>query len=152
MNRGCVLTLLALSLAGARAGAVRPDTQRTPDAPAVAAGVYTVVFHLSSALPLPPGASVLCRAKLTPSLPGGDRAIAQPAAGAGNGPGASGQCAVEIPFFSPVNQASSGATLSYEIDALSPTGQVIRHVKQSGVPVPNPPGGSRVRVRVPVGL
>ena len=138
--------LVLLLLAPAMGGAGLP----VPGAEAVG-GAYRLRFNLNVASTLPARAVVTCKARIIPdgageANPDGELAgvPAESATGVAEVNGATAVCAVEIPFSWTVNNAWSGARLSYEIDAISVAGSlpvVVRSSAERGVAVAFPPAG-----------
>lgn len=137
------LGLLALSVAS-WAGPV--DDPRAPAAPVVANGVYSVNFHVYGAAPVPSGTTLTCKAKVTPTLPGAPNPNTQPVVAIGSAIG----CTLEIPYAWTVSQSSNAAAISYQVDAVSDSGTVVRSTSVRRVGVGLPPAGGTARVNVAV--
>ncbi|MDE3189004.1 MAG: hypothetical protein KGM96_15955 [Acidobacteriota bacterium] len=115
---------------------------------------YVIRFNLNVASALPAGATVTCKARIVPNLPGQGNVNGQPAAvpvetatGVAAVTGSTAACAVEIPFSWTANNAPSGAVLSYEIEAVSVAGSlpvVVRSSAQQGIAVAYPGIGRTV--------
>jgi len=115
---------------------------------------YVIRFNLNVASTLPAGATVTCKARLVPNLPGQGNLPSQSAVvpvetatGVAALTGSTAACAVEIPFSWTVNNTQSGAVLSYEIEAVSVSGSlpvVVRSSAQQGIAVAYPPMGGTV--------
>jgi hypothetical protein len=147
MHRARTLMLLLFALLAPAAGLPVPTTPRTT----AAGGTYALSFNLDVASTLPAGATVTCKARIVPNLPGVQNMKGQPAAvpvesatGVAAVSGSTAVCAVEIPFSWTVNNYQGGAMLSYEIKAVTVTGSlpvVVRSSVQQGIPVASPPMG-----------
>jgi hypothetical protein len=130
-------TISAIVLCGVLAAATQPGLSgSSADASGTAASVYAVAFHPEAGA-LPHGEMYVCRARI---MPGAN--AAQPAMGAGNAAG----CALEVPFVWAANHSQPAATLSYEVDAVSADGRVLRSVAREGVALPEPAPGSVSRI------
>ncbi len=140
-----VLGLGFLALAAA-AWAGPADDSHGSAPPAVASGVYSVNFRVSSATPVPGGATLTCKAKVVPSIPGAPARNTQPVIGVATPSG----CALEIPYAWSVNQAQAVASLNYEIDAISTAGVVVRSSGPQAVSVAAPPPGGAAQVNLSV--
>jgi hypothetical protein len=141
-------TLLALGfLALAATASAGPlDDPHTSGPPAMASGVYSVSFHLNSATSVPTGATLTCKAKVVPSVPGAPARNVQPVVGIGT----PGGCALEVPYAWSANQAQAVASLDYEIDAVSNDGAVVRSTGPRAVRVAAPPAGGTAQVNLSV--
>lgn len=136
-----LLALYALGLCGTGWAA-------TPDVSSRESGGM-VVIHFDVSLPasLPPGASILCRARVVPDGPAepGD-GDGQVVTAMGNRRGSMADCAVEMPVWRRLRDGDSGAQLSYEVDALVSSGgaaSVVQVAAEQGVAVtPEQTGGA----------
>lgn len=122
------------------------DEPRVSPPPATASGVYSVTFHVTAGTPVPTGATLRCRAKVVPSLPGAPPTNTQPAVGVGSPAG----CALEIPYSWTTDQARGVAALNYEIQAVSSSGAVVRTTALRHVDVAYPPAGGTANLDVRV--
>jgi hypothetical protein len=113
-------------------------------APVAASAAYAVRFSLFLARTLPPGAAILCKARLTSKDHGLRSLSAQPVqSGQATLVGSNANCSVHIPFtwaYDPSNPASS-AEILYEIDTVSAAGQPLLAPRvqsfQVSYPTPN---------------
>lgn len=104
-----------------------------PHAAAQTAPAYRVEWRMNLPADLPPGAPILCKAKLVPGtggMPAGG--FAPVATGAGERNGSSARCAVEVPVWWHAHPGDRGAKLSAEVDALEPVGGGQRVVRLAG--------------------
>jgi hypothetical protein len=124
--------------------AVQPDrngsnaTDPSADVGASVTSIYALAFHPEVG-ELPPGAIYVCRARI---MPGAN--AEQPAKGSGNSAG----CALEIPFAWQANRPQPAATLSYEVDAVSVDGRVLRSVERDGLPLPAPMADTKAYIEL----
>ena len=147
--RSLVTVLLAIS-----APAVGWAGLPMPGSPLAVGRAYVIRFNLNVASALPAGATVTCRVRIVPNLPGQESANGQPAAapvetatGVASLSGSTAACAVEIPFSWMASNPPSGAVLSYEIEAVTMAGAVpvvARSSAQQGIGVPYPGIGRTV--------
>ena len=128
-----LLALYALGLCGA-GWAATPDVSSRESG-----GVVVIRFDVSLPASLPPGASILCRARVMPNgraEPGGSEAQVVTAMGIRHGSMA--DCAVEMPVWRQLRDGDGGAQVSYEVDALVSSGRaasVVRVAAEQGVAV-----------------
>lgn len=159
--RSLLSLLLALPVSVFAAAAPAVDQQRDV-LPVLVSGVYSVAFNVNLASALPPGATLLCRAKVVPNaLPFNsfDRSMLPTGSGVASIHGSTATCWVEIPFAWTLNGASSSASLyreaalSYEIDAVSASGSiptVLRASTAQGIGVSYPSAGGSARLNINV--
>jgi hypothetical protein len=142
MVRLVIFTALAVqSLAAAAAG--------DAPAPALSAvnGVYVLAFDASEATPMPAGARLVCKARMIPNLPNAENSNIQPAVGGGASPvGSRAKCTLEVPFSWVVIHPQNGASLSYEIEAVSAAGTRIWAIAQRGIGVAYPRAGTTAQM------
>ena len=127
-----------------------------PGSPLAVGRAYVIRFNLNVASALPAGATVTCRVRVVPNLPGQGNASGQPAAvpveeatGVTEVNGSTAFCAVEIPFSWMSSNTPSGAVLSYEIEAVSVASSVpvvVRSSAQQGLAVAYPGIGQTVNL------
>ncbi len=120
-------------------------------------GVFVIHFHLNVASTLPAGSTITCKARIAPDAPtlaeAGRRSAVTPvetATGVALITGSAAECAVEIPFSWTVNDAQSGVTLSYQVEAISVSGPfplVVRSSAQEGIGLDYPPQGANGGIR-----
>lgn len=123
--------------AGAGSGAANADTD------GALSGIYTISFHPEVSRQLPPGAMLVCRARVLPAVNG-----VQPGAGFGRAPGNQSGCALEVPFVWAANRPQPAATLSYEVDEVGADGRLLRAVTRNGVALPEAAAGAARRIDV----
>jgi hypothetical protein len=140
MRTMVALLLHGLLVAGAQPGASGPGVTNT-DMDGAVTGVYALSFHPEVSRPLPPGAMVVCRARILPGV----NAV-QPAMGTAGG-NQSG-CALEIPFAWAANRPRPVATLGYEVDEIGSDGRVLRRVVREGVVLPESAAGTARHIDV----
>ncbi|WP_058189126.1 hypothetical protein [Terracidiphilus gabretensis] len=137
-------TICAIVLCGVLAAAAQPDpgssntTDSSVNAGSAMTSVYALTFHPEAGA-LPAGAVYVCRARIMPSTN-----AAPPANGSGNQSG----CALELPFAWQANRPQPAATLSYEVNAVSADGRVLRSVAREGIALPAPVAGSAAHVEL----
>ena len=112
-------------------------------------GVYQVTLNLTVASTLPANSTVVCKAAIAPALRG--NASFSPAAlpletaaSVAQITGGTATCMVEIPFSWTLSGTSSGAALSFEVDAVNSGGAlpaVLRSSVQQGIQEPYPAQG-----------
>ncbi len=120
-------TICAMLLCGVLAYAAQPSLSgSSADTSGMASSVYALSFH-PGINTLPPGAIYVCRARIMPGVN-----ASEPAKGSGNEAG----CAVEVPFVWNSGHPQPSATVSYEVDAISTEGRVLRTVVREGVALP----------------
>ena len=141
-----VLRILAVAMLAVAAGA--PLCAQSPRAATSVSGAYRITFNLTVASTLPANSTLVCKAAITPIVRASDGSL-QPmpletVATLARISGGTAVCAVEIPFAWTIPDASSGADLSFEIDAVNPNGTapaLWRTSVQQGIPVAYPPSG-----------
>lgn len=113
-------------------------------------GTYSITFNLTIASTLPANSTIVCKAQVAPAnsnLEGFNAQVAAPvesASGVGAVSGSTATCAVEIPFSWTVEATRQGVALSYEIDAITPSGTlpaVVRTSTQQGLAESYPSSG-----------
>jgi hypothetical protein len=124
-----------------------PTTERKGSGPSTVAGVYSITFNLNIASTLPAGTTIVCKAQIAPNLPGLQSGVVpvETAAGVATVTGSTATCLVEIPFSWTLNNAKSGAVLSYEIDAVNASGALpvlLRTSALAGTAEPFPAAGA----------
>ena len=155
MNRARTLMLLLLvspALSPALASPA-PDivaAQRDAAAPVAVSGAFSLVFNVNFALPVPAGATLLCRGRVAPgpfSLENWSAVPVQTAIGQGGITGPRATCRVEIPFSWKVLNARSGVALSYQIDVVYAAGALpMATLAQQDVGAPYPAPGATASV------
>ena len=138
------VTIWAAQAAASRSGAAAAETS----------GAYAVTFHIKAPSTVPDGATVTCKAEVSPRLSWLDHLSPAPAPvesvnGVGKVAGSSADCTVQMPNASAVNDRGHGAALSYRIDAFTANGPVfVRTQQEIGVAVPKPGTTANLRVNV----
>ena len=112
------------------------------DAGSALVGVYVLTFHPEVSRPLPPGAMVVCRARILPGV------NAAPQAAMGTAGGNQSGCALEIPFVWAANRPQPVAMLGYEVDEIGADGRVLRRVVREGVVLPESAAGAARHIDV----
>lgn len=149
--------LLAVSFVTASSFA-RPVAEHHGSAMAVS-GAYAITFNLTIASTLPANSTIVCKAQAAPAnsnLEGFNAQVAAPvesASGVATVSGSTATCAVEIPFSWTVETTRQGVALSYEIDAINPSGAlptVVRTSVQQGMVESYPSTGGTASVAVNV--
>lgn len=130
--------LAVLVAAGTQVSAGPVDVSGPSAASPVVRGTYELTLHLSSARPVPSGASVVCKARVEPLLPGGRALNTQPAAVAA--PGKNGTCSFQLPFWTPVDSQARQVSLSYTVEAVSDAGAF--PLRQGSMLAPLSPDGT----------
>ena len=149
MNRArtVMLLLFVLPALSPALASPAPDivaAQRDAAAPVAVSGAFSLVFNVNFALPVPAGATLLCRARIAPgpfSLENWPAVPVQTAIGQGGITGPKATCRVEMPFSWKVLHAQSGVALSYQIEVESAAGALpaaIRAEQQVGAAYPAP--------------
>ncbi len=139
-----LVCLAAWAMASSTAMAAVGDVVATAASTSVQ-GVYLLTFDLGGATQMPAGATLNCRARIIPNLPGGDHATVQPAV-AGTTTELKPKCRVEVPFSWIVTQPQSGALLSYQIEAVSANGMRVWSTAQDGIGVAYPAAGATLQM------
>ena len=148
--------LLPVLMVSAAVWVAMATGSRVEAATATASGSYALTFHVATPTTVPDGATLKCRASVTPRLSTFDRLVAQPApaesvAGVGKVVGSSGNCTVQVPFAFAVRNPGNGAALSYRIDAYTSAGPAFVRTQQN-IPVAYPQSGATASVLLGVSL
>jgi hypothetical protein len=141
-----ILRILAVAMLAVTAGS--PLCAQSPRATTAVTGAYRITFNLTVASSLPASSTLVCKAAITPILRSSDGSIQslplETVATQARISRGTAVCAVEIPFSWTLPDASTGADLSFEIDAVNPNGSapaLWRTSFQQGIPVAYPPSG-----------
>ena len=140
-----VLSLFALLVSAAVCAAPVADP-RGGVAPVAVNGLYVLTFSVKVPVKLPPGATILCKARVAPHTPSLDsfRLSATPeATGQANVIGSTANCLVQLPFSWVIYDMQGGVALSYEIDAVSGAGAFpLAVLRQDGIVAAYPAAGT----------
>jgi hypothetical protein len=123
--------------------------------PLAAAGAYAVTFHVNTPTTVPDGATIACKARVTPNisviehLMRRKEAVAESSTGYARVANSSANCTVATPFAFNVADRDAGAALSYEIDAYTSAGPVFARTQQ-GIAVAYPRAGATANVPLDV--
>jgi hypothetical protein len=125
-------------------------------APITANGAYVVVFHVKTPSTIPDGATINCKARITPRLSSFESLIGkavpvESAPGVATVTGSSAVCAVEMPFSFAQKDPRNGADLGYEIDAFTSEGPAFVRTQQ-GIEIAYPRSGATEKLRLNVAL
>jgi hypothetical protein len=116
-----------------------------PTALANVHGEYLLTFDLSGVTALPAGTTLNCKARVIPNGPGGGASHVEPASGRSGMGQAKSKCSVEVPY-SWMADVQKGASLSYEIEAVSGSGTRVWAAAQQGIGVGFAPVGAILQV------
>lgn len=138
-------TLVLVVLAAAAAWAAQAADLSSKGAAAAARGAYAVTFHIKAPTTVPDGATVTCKARVTPNIPAlqnvmGDPVAVESVAGTAKVANSSASCTVELPVSLAVSNLQNGALLSYEIDAYTGSAPVFARAQQ-GIILSSPRSG-----------
>ena len=139
-------------------GATDLETRNSPPsreaAQVAVSGVYTLRMHLHLPATLPPGAALLCKARVTPNAPpprGFPALLPTEQAIYATRAGSNANCEIPIPFSWVVENATSGAALSYEIDAAAAVGAQPAPIRsQQGIRLGYPPPGAATSLELEI--
>ncbi len=127
---------------------------RAPESPVPVSGAYNVIFNVNLNSMPPAGATILCKARIAPNLAPlqnfSQKIVpAQSATGLATIANSAANCSVQIPFSWAIGDASNGVALSYEIEAVSASGSLPVHARQSiGVAYPARGGTANLAIDV----
>ncbi len=136
--------------------AVHATDQRSSAATITANGAYVVVFQVKTPSTVPDGATINCKAQITPRLSSLERLTSkavpvESAPGVATVAGSSAICAVEMPFAFAQENLRNGADLGYEIDAFTSAGPAFVRTQQ-GIDIAYPGTGATGKIRLNVAL
>jgi hypothetical protein len=145
--------LLLVSLAVWAAHATDP---RNAAPPITANGAYVVVFQVKTPSTVPDGATISCKAQITPRLSSFESLTSkadpvESTQGVAKVTGSSATCAVEIPFAFAQKNLRNGADLGYEIDAYTSDGPAFVRTQQ-GIDIAYPRSGATEKLSLNVAL
>lgn len=135
--------------------AAHATDQRTAP-PITANGAYVVIFHVKTPSTVPDGATINCKARITPHLSSFESFTrnvvpVESAPGVATVTGSSAVCAVEMPFAFAQKDPRNGADLGYEIDAFTSEGPAFVRTQQ-GIDIAYPRSGATAKLRLNVAL
>jgi hypothetical protein len=143
MNRAQYSQIFLMVLVSVGVWAAHGGDSRSA-APVTAKGLYAVTFHVLAPSTVPDGATIVCKANVTPHLSILDRlnpgsAPVESAKGTAKVVGSAANCTVQLPFAFSVSDPQKDAALSYRIDAFTSAGPAFLRTQQGiGVRVPQP--------------
>ena len=147
-SQGLLMLLVSVGIWAAHGGDARNG------AVPVTSGAYAVTCHVLAPSTVPDGATIVCKANVTPHLSILDRlnpgpSPVQSAQGTAKVVGSEANCTVQLPFAFSVSDPSKGAALSYRIDAFTSAGPAFLRTQQGiGINVPKPGETANLNLKV----
>jgi hypothetical protein len=144
MNRAQYSQFLLMLLVSVGVWAAHGGDSLNGAAPVTGKSAYAVTFHVLAPSTVPDGATIVCKANVTPHLSIFDRlnpgpAPVESALGTAKVVGSEANCTVQLPLAFSVSDSRKDAALSYRIDAYTSAGPAFLRIQQGiGVRVPQP--------------